>query len=112
MTPITTQFAACSSFLGFPNWYKYLPGGNSCNPAITSLNDIWLVAAAVLEMLLRVASIAAIVYVVWGGISFVTSQGEPDKTAKARHTVINALIGLVLSIGAASIVSFVAGRFN
>lgn len=100
------------SFLGFPPWYKYLPGADVCQPEMRSIMDIWLIGAAILEILLRVASIAALVYVVWGGIEFITSQGEPDKTAKARHTVINALIGLVISIGAASIVSFVAGRFR
>lgn len=113
MLSLTTLFAACQkSFLGFPVWYKYLPGGDVCKPELVVITDAWLVVAAVIEMLLRIASIAALVYVVWGGIEFITSQGEPDRTARARHTVINALIGLVISIGATSIVSFVAGRFS
>ncbi len=114
MNPLLTQFAvSCQkTFLGFPSWYKYLQGASACDPSIQSLSDVWLVVAALIEILLRIASIGAIVLVVWGGIDFVTSQGEPDKTTKARHTVINALIGLVISVGAAAMVSFVAGRFN
>ena len=105
---------ACQkTFLGFPTWFKYLEAvPPKCAPVLDNIMFVWLVGAAILEIMLRIASIAALVYVVWGGIEFVTSQGEPDKTAKARHTVINALIGLVISIGAASIVSFVAGRFR
>lgn len=122
--------ASCrgGNFLGFPPWYKYLPGadntiydygskpplviGHACTPQIHAIGDVWLIGMAILEMLLRVAALAAIVLVVWGGIQFISSQGEPDKTAKARSTVINALIGLVISVSAAAIVSFVAGRFT
>jgi len=135
----TTSNGQCdpkSSFFGFPTWYKYLKGDvqylsfdgkvldpatddvtgpgaiKTCTPHLNGLNDIWLIVAAVIEILLRVAALAAIVLVVWGGIQYVMSQGEPDKTNKARSTIINALIGLVIAIGAATFVSFVAGRFK
>ena len=50
--------------------------------------------------------------VIYGGIEFIMSQGEPDKANKARGTVINALIGLVIAVAAATLVTFIAGRFN
>jgi len=106
-------FAACKggSFLGFPTWYKYLP----CNggvPALTNINDIWLIVAAITEILLRVAGLVAVIMVIYGGIQYITSQGEPDKTTKARSTIINSLTGLTIAILAASLVAFVAGRFH
>jgi ABC-type Fe3+ transport system permease subunit len=103
-------------FFGIPHWYQFLPGtldaSNKCIPQITSINDIWLIVAAVIEMLLRVAAIAAIVFVIWGGIEFIRSQGEPDATTRARNTVFNALIGLVIAVVAATAVTFFAGQFN
>jgi hypothetical protein len=114
-------------FLGLPPWYEYLQGvatyatgSNStdanptliCSPAITGLSDIWLIVAAAIEILLRLAALSAIVFVIVGAVQFIISQGEPDKTAKARGTVITALAGLAIAVVAATLVTFIAGRFN
>ena len=106
-------------FFSFPTWYKYLQGvktvtysGDDCVVRITKIADFWLVLAAIMEMLLRIGSIAAIVFIIYGGISFITSEGQPDKTSKAIKTVISACVGLVITIGASAIITFIAGRFN
>lgn len=112
-TGIFSLFADCGgggSFLGFPTWYTYLPCTNG-QPSIVHLADVWLIVAAVIEILLRVVSIAAVGYIVWGGIQYMISQGEPDKTAKAQGTIINAAIGLVVAVASAAVVSYIAGRF-
>jgi len=120
------QFAAgCTpkggGFLGFPTWYKYLSGvsspngagnANVCLPKVGALSDVWLVVAALIEILLRLAGYAAIVFVIYGGIQYITSQGEPDKTNKAKTTLLNAIIGLVISISATILITFIAGRFK
>ena len=101
--------------LGFPTWYKYLKPqlvDGTCVPRITSINDTWLILAAVIEIMLRVAAIAAVVLVIYGGFLYMTSQGEPDKTSRARSTLVNAVIGLAIAVLAATTVSFVAGRIN
>ena len=108
------------AFLGLPTWYKYLEGqqveddatgASNCQPMLQGANDIWKVVAAVLEMLLRIATLIAIGFVVYGGITYIISQGAPDKTKEALKTIINALVGLVISIIAAAVVGFIAGRF-
>jgi ABC-type Fe3+ transport system permease subunit len=109
------------SFLGFPTWYKYLPGieafngkgqPTSCIPQVSQLADVWLIVAAFVEILLRIAGLAAIVFVIYGGIQYINSHGEPDKTNRARQTIINALAGLVIAVGATVLVTFFAGRFK
>ncbi|MET0779275.1 MAG: pilin [Candidatus Saccharimonadales bacterium] len=121
---VVTHFAApCAggSFLGFPKWYKYVdgrtvaegvPGAGSCAPQVTHLSDIWLIVAAFVEILLRIGGLLAVVFVIYGGVQYITSQGEPNKTNQARQTVINALIGLTISIGATTLLTFFAGRFK
>lgn len=103
-----------NGLFGFPNWYKYLPSADAatCTPGITGLNDIWLVLLAIIEILIRVAILAAIIYVLIGGFKFITSRDNPEKTASARHTVIDALVGLVIAVAATAVVSFIAGRFQ
>jgi len=124
LLPLLTYFGApgdaCKptegNFLGFPTWYHYLQGtvdaNNNCVPGISGINDIWLIVAAVIEILLRIAALAAIGLIIYGGIQFITSQGNPDQAERARNTVINALVGLVIAVAAATLVTFVAGRFQ
>jgi ABC-type Fe3+ transport system permease subunit len=118
ITAISTFAAACASngsFLGFPTWYEYLNGNTVngvCSPQISGLTDIWLIVAAAIEILLRVAALAAVGFVIFGGVQFLTSQGEPDATNKARQTIINALIGLVIAVLAAVIVNFIAKQIS
>lgn len=124
ITQLMTHFAApCAggSFLGFPKWYKYLnghtiaeglPGAGACSPKIANINDVWLIAAAILEIVIRLAALLAIFYVVYGGVQYIQSQGDPGKTTQARQTIINALIGVVIAIGATAMITYIAGRFN
>ncbi len=123
-----TAFAASQScpggsLFGFPKWYKYLncttapnlnstTGGKLYTPQLSNINDVWLIFAAVIEMLLYLAALSAVGFVIFGGIQYITSQGEPDKTTRARGTILNAIIGLVIAVISASVVSFIAGRFK
>jgi len=107
--------ASCGhgGFLGFPTWYKYLPGqtvNNICTPQISKLNDVWLIVAAVIEILLRIAALAAVIYTMYGGFEYITSQGDPSKTAKAKDSIVAALAGLAIAVIAALTVGFIADR--
>lgn len=111
--------------LGLPSWHKHLDGVTitvtdtdtgenvtTCTTQINGLDDTWKIVAAVLEILLRVASLIAIGFVVFGGVTYITSQGAPDKTKQALQTIISALVGLVITIVASAVVGFIAGRFD
>lgn len=123
MMPIIGLFASnttatCpgpSLFDIFPTWYEYLPKAvnvqNQCVPSIQHLTDIWLIVAAVIEIMLRLSALVAVIFVIYGGVMYTTSQGSPDQTSQARSTIINALIGLVLSMSAAVLVAFLAESF-
>src|SRR4051794_3328444 len=116
---ISTQLVkfadACphGSFLNFPTWYRYLPSetvAGKCTPTIdlTQPAQVSSIVLALIEILLRVAGIVAVGFVIYGGYQFILSQGEPDRAASARNTIINAIIGLVIAISATVIVMFVA----
>lgn len=51
----------------------------------------------------------ALVFVIWGGILFVTSGGDAEKTTKARNTLLYAIIGIVVVVLAYVIVNWAAG---
>jgi hypothetical protein len=52
-----------------------------------------------------IAGSIALLMFVWGGISYITSGGSSDQTKKAKTTLINAAIGLVLILSAYSFVT-------
>lgn len=99
--------SAKSSFLSFPTWYEFL----NCNPnpAITNINDVWLIVAAMVDILLRIAAILAVGFIIYGGIRYVMSQGSPEQTNAARSLIMNAVIGLVITIIASVVVTYIAG---
>jgi hypothetical protein len=100
-----------SAFLGFPTWYKYLDfeeGSADCNINFDVKKDVGKVLLAIFEIILRVAGLVAVGFVIYGGIQYVISQGEPDRIKGARTTIINAMIGLAIAISATAIVNLVA----
>jgi hypothetical protein len=56
---------------------------------------------------LMIAGICAVMMVVWGGVKLSMSAGDPTATAKAKNTIIFALIGAVVMIAASFIVRLV-----
>ena len=49
-----------------------------------------------LNILFVVAILAALAFLLWGGISWITSGGDKEKLEKARKTIIYAIIGLIV----------------
>ena len=110
--------AACSgsssSFLGFPTWYKYLnptfENGN-CVLHANFPDDMGKIGLALVEILLRLGGLVAVIFVVYGGFNYITSQGEPDKTKSARQMIVNSIIGLIITTVATVIVAFIGREF-
>lgn len=98
------------SFLGIPSWHKGLTDAD-CNIQLDSVMDIWHIVLNIADMLLRLSIYFAIGFIIYGGVQFVISQGSPDKVAAAKKTILNAVIGLVLSIMATAIVGYIGGLF-
>lgn len=100
-----------AGFLDFPTWYKYLDPkfeNGACELDFDIKEDIGKVALAVFEIILRIAALVAVGFVIYGGFQYLISQGEPDKIKGARTTIMNSIIGLVITISATALVNVVA----
>lgn len=113
--------AACGSnpsLFRFPNWYSYLqmqqdPTTKACNVINFKVpGDFLLVGLAILDIALHIAGLVAVGYVIYGGIQYVISQGEPEKTARAQSTIINAIAGLAITFIAVALVSFLGRKLG
>ncbi len=75
--------------------------------------EIGNVAQNIINIVIAVLGIVAVLFVVIGAAQYVTSQGDPGKTKKAKDTILYAILGVVLATLAYAIVNFVlANVFN
>lgn len=70
-------------------------------------DDLMGILTTVINVIVAVVGFLAVVMIVLGGISFVTSQGDTAKVAKARNTILYGVVGLVVALLAFAIVNFV-----
>jgi hypothetical protein len=113
---------AAQNFFDFPVWYKYLHAANRMEinrftdrcelRGSLVATDFALIGLAFVDIALRLAALVTIGYIIWGGIQFVIAQGEADRTKKARQTIINALIGLIIALIATAMVVFIGSRLR
>ena len=53
--------------------------------------------------------IIAVVFIVIGGISYMTSQGNPEKIKRSKSTILYSLCGLIITLAAFAITNFTIG---
>ena len=58
---------------------------------------------------MHLVAYVSVAYIIVGGFKFMTSAGSADGSVKARKTIINAIIGLVISLVAIGAISFIVG---
>ncbi len=101
------------TFFGLIPWYQYLTLNPAPDCSVINFNALGaqsgflLIGLAIVDDLLRIAGLAAVLYVMYGGFRYVTSQGSPEEAAKAQSTIINGLIGLAIALIAIATVAFI-----
>lgn len=63
-----------------------------------------------LTIVFGVIAAVAVLMIVIAGFRLVMAQGNPQEIAKARNTIVYALIGLVVALTAEAIVAFALGK--
>lgn len=66
--------------------------------------------AIAFQYFFAIVAALTLMMVVFGGLKYVLSRGEPEAIAKAKGTILYAIIGLIVCLAAFAIVSTVAGR--
>lgn len=100
-------FAAPTLAVGLcPSNPPFPPGcnGTSADPNVIIPN--------VINLLLFVAFVAALVFLIIGGIKWIMSGGDKEGSGKAKETVTSALIGLAVVLGAWILINIVLSFFG
>ena len=109
-----------SQFFGLPAWYRGLVD-SSCSVkkinqegkdgGVTVQQFVWTVVGNIFDGIFRIIGVVAVGFIVWAGIQYMISTGDSGKMGKAKTTLTNAIIGLIISLVASSIVQLVMGVF-
>lgn len=61
------------------------------------------IITTVVNFALVIVGIIAVIYLIYGGITYVTAGGDAERAGKGRVTITNAIIGIVIIIAALAI---------
>lgn len=78
-----------------------------CNIDTAGQPDLWDTVQTILNVIVGCIGIVAVAVIILGGVTYVTSQGDAAKLAKAKNTIIYGIVGLIIAILAFSIVNFI-----
>ncbi len=70
-------------------------------------SDLNAILGTVINVIIGIVGFIAVVMMILGGISFITSQGDAAKVTKAKNTILYGVVGLIVAMLAFAIVNFV-----
>lgn len=82
---------------------RYSAATKNTNEENTLMNTV----GNVLNAIYGVIAVVAVVMIVIAGIKYSTSQGDPGKVQSAKNTIMYSIIGLVITISAFAITTFI-----
>ena len=59
-------------------------------------SDIMSLVRRIIGWILLIAGIVAVIYLIYGGYQYLTAGGDPERATKAKTTIINAIIGIII----------------
>ena len=59
-------------------------------------NDMGTFINSLLKIVMIIAALLVFLYLIWGGIEWITSGGDKTKTEGARNKITSAIIGLIV----------------
>lgn len=65
----------------------------------------------VINFLLFFVGAVSVIMIIYGGIQYTTSAGDSGKVTNAKNTILYSIVGLIVSILAYAIISFVTKSF-
>ena len=86
--------------------------GTPINGPLVGIDSLAGVMNALLKFLIPFASIILLFVMIWGGIDYVISRGDPEKIKVARAKITTGLIGFILLVASYAIVRVLSGVFG
>lgn len=76
---------------------------------LVELHDPGLVITDLISWAVGIAGIVCVIFLIYGGVGYITSSGDSNKIKKAKDAILYALIGLAI-VGVAEVITAVAAN--
>lgn len=74
--------------------------------------NIGEIIAGIIEFILPVAAGVAVLAVMYAGVLYITSQGDPEKVGKAKKALLWAIVGVIIIVLSYAIVIMINNVVN
>ena len=81
-------------------------------PAEAKITDLGRLVSTGVSVVIIVSGILVFVYLVWGGLEWLTSGGDKGKTESARNRITAALVGLAIIAASWALVQIIGYFFG
>ncbi|MBR2754076.1 hypothetical protein IKD82_02880 [Candidatus Saccharibacteria bacterium] len=105
---------ATSSFLSFPVFANDICNSDASDEIkasagcdVAAANELPDTIINIVTAIIGVSGLVAVIFIIIGGIQYITSEGDAAKTKKAKDTILYAFIGLIICALAFVIVNWV-----
>lgn len=88
------------------------PQGIPCGGLTSGNTSLTKIVTTGISFLLVLAALIALLYLILGGLKWITSGGDQAKLSSARSQITYAVIGLTIAFGAFILVSFIGHIFG
>lgn len=82
------------------------------NPPKYSVVSVGALLSGLVSAAIIIAAILAFVYLVWGGLNWLTSGGDKTKTEEAQKRITSAIIGLAIVAASWALIQLIANVFG
>lgn len=72
--------------------------------------DPRIIVANLIRVFLSLLGMIALILILYGGFTYMTSAGDPEKVTKAKRILSNAIIGLAIIVASYAIVAFILSQ--
>lgn len=110
ITTLMPTHTFADDICGNSNISPEIQAASGCSNTSVKINDLPTVIQNILNAIIGIAGVVSVVFIVVGGIQYITSTGDPGKTKKAKDTILYALIGLIVCALSFAIVNFVISQ--
>ena len=84
-----------------------IKASSGCSTSGAQLPEFASVITSIINGVLAVLGLLAVIFIIVGGINYMTSAGDAQKIEKGKRTILYACIGLIICVLSYAVVNFV-----